>query len=97
MILVTDAHYGRMRFGRCVKTNFGFIGCYTNVIDLLDRKCSGRQTCAFDVVEPTFDNIRPCNIELKSYLEADYKCIKSETIYSLDVFHIYIEERFFFE
>ena len=31
------------------------------------------------VVEPTFDSIRPCNMELKSYLEADYLCIKSKS------------------
>jgi len=67
-----------MRFGRCVKTNFGFMGCFTNVIDLLDRKCSGRQTCSVEVIEPTFDAIRPCNMELKSYLEADYICLKGK-------------------
>ena len=26
------ALYGRMRLGRCVKTDFGFVGCYTDVL-----------------------------------------------------------------
>jgi len=76
VILMIKALYGRMQFGRCVKTNFGFIGCFTSVIELLDRRCSGRQSCTVDVVEPTFDSIRPCNVELKSYLEAEYRCIR---------------------
>ena len=77
VILMTSALYGRMRFGRCVKTNFGFMGCFTDVIDLLDRQCSGRRSCSVEVVEPTFDGVRPCNKELKCYLEVDYRCIKS--------------------
>lgn len=76
VIIMVSALYGRMRFGRCVRTNFGFIGCMMDVLNLLDRRCSGRSSCSVDVVEPTFDNIRPCNIELKSYLEAEYQCNK---------------------
>jgi len=77
VILMTSALYGRMRFGRCVKTNFGFMGCFTDVLDLLDRQCSGRRSCSVEVVEPTFDGVRPCNKELKCYLEVDYRCIRS--------------------
>jgi len=77
VILMTSALYGRMRFGRCVKTNFGFMGCFTDVLDLLDRRCSGRRSCSVEVVEPTFDGVRPCNKELKCYLEVDYRCIRS--------------------
>jgi hypothetical protein len=76
VVVMTTAVYGRMRFGRCVKTNFGYIGCFTDVLDLLDRRCSGHRGCSVEVVEPTFDNIRPCNVELKTYLEADYRCIR---------------------
>jgi len=32
VILVTSALYGRMALGRCVKTDFGFIGCKVDVI-----------------------------------------------------------------
>jgi len=77
VILMTSALYGRMRFGRCVKTNFGFMGCFTDVLDLLDRRCTGRRTCSVEVVEPTFDGVRPCNKELKCYLEVDYRCVRS--------------------
>jgi len=80
---MTSALYGRMRFGRCVKTNFGFMGCFTDVLDLLDRRCSGRRSCSVEVVEPTFDGVRPCNKELKCYLEVDYRCIRSTCVFEL--------------
>ena len=74
--MMTVARYGRMRIGRCVKTDFGFLGCYTDVLNLLDKHCSGRRTCRVDVVDPTFGNKKPCNQEFKNYLEASYECVK---------------------
>lgn len=74
--MVSRALYGRMHVGRCVKADFGYVGCYTDVLDLLDRKCSGRKTCEFPVMDPSFDNRRPCNEEVKNYLEVDYVCVK---------------------
>jgi len=75
VILMQSAYYGRKSLGRCVRTNFGFIGCYTDVLQMMDRRCTGRTSCDVDVIEPNFDDIRPCNVELKSYLQANYICI----------------------
>jgi len=74
-----SAYYGRKSLGRCVRTNFGFIGCYTDVLQMMDRRCTGRTSCDVDVIEPNFDDIRPCNVELKSYLQASYVCIAGTT------------------
>jgi len=81
VILMQSAYYGRKSLGRCVRTNFGFIGCYTGVLQMLDRRCTGRTSCDVDVIEPNFDDIRPCNVELKSYLQASYVCIAG-TLYT---------------
>ena len=35
------ARYGRMRLGRCVKNDLGYVGCFSDVIQILDSKCSG--------------------------------------------------------
>lgn|SRR6218665_446572 len=78
VLLFHRALYGRMRVGTCVRTNFGFVGCFVDVLDVLDQRCAGRRSCTFDVVEPTFDNRRPCNVELKNYLEVEYTCITGE-------------------
>lgn len=74
------AFYGRKSLGRCVRTNFGFIGCYSNVLEYMDRLCSGRRSCDVEVIEPNFEDIRPCNVELKSYLEAEYVCLPGQSV-----------------
>ena len=38
------ARYGRMRLGRCVKNDLGYVGCFSDVIQILDSKCSGIRT-----------------------------------------------------
>jgi len=80
VVLMQSAYYGRKSLGRCVRTNFGFIGCYTDVLEMMDRRCTGRTSCDVDVIEPNFDDIRPCNVELKSYLQANYICIGGTTL-----------------
>lgn len=81
-----SAFYGRRNLGRCVRTNFGFVGCYADVVRLMDRRCTGRTSCDVDVIEPNFDDIRPCNVELKSYLQADYTCITGQDLFQTQCF-----------
>ena len=35
------ARYGRMRVGACVKMNYGYLGCASDVLPYIDSKCSG--------------------------------------------------------
>jgi len=75
VILMEEARYGRLQLGRCVVHDYGFIGCSANVLDQLDRACSGKKACHFGI--PTLrDLIQPCPKDLTSYLEASYKCIQ---------------------
>lgn len=76
LILVTAARYGRMSVGRCVKTNFGFIGCSKVVTQQVHQRCSGRPSCAIRIPEPVLDQTKPCNEDLKSYLDVNYTCIR---------------------
>ena len=78
VLLITRAQYGRMSLGKCVKTDFGFVGCFDDVTDVLDRKCSGRHTCDVTIADPNFDNKRPCNDEFKNHLEVWYQCVPGE-------------------
>lgn len=75
VVVMRNAVYGRMRLNRCVKVDMGYLGCQSNVIDLADDKCSGRRTCEISIPYTTFENTQPC-LELKSYLEASYDCMK---------------------
>lgn len=76
VVILQVARYGRMRLGRCVRKDLGYIGCYQDVLTLADQRCSGRQQCQIRIPDPTFDTTRPCLEELKTYFEASYICQK---------------------
>ena len=80
VIVMTYALYGRMQLGRCVQHDMGYLGCQTDVIRVLDEKCSNKRSCDFKVLlELGFDLTisNPCK-ELSRYLDAEYYCQKSE-------------------
>jgi len=76
IIVVDSASYGRMRLNRCVHTDYGFIGCGTDVTDVLAGKCSGRRRCRVVNIGTLFAASRVCPTDLKSYLEATFTCLK---------------------
>ena len=82
---MTSARWGRMKTGRCLGEQSSllalhqddprFLGCYEDVLSVLDRKCSGRSQC--DVrAAADLDHIEPCYPELERYLEVSYACVK---------------------
>ena len=73
-ILMTSAIYGRMRMGRCVKTDYGSLGCTSDVLANVDRLCSGRQHCEFRT--SVLQDAKHCPNDLINYLEASYRCVK---------------------
>jgi len=75
VVVVEHARYGRMSISRCVKQDFGFVGCSVDVLAVLDSHCSGRRACSVRVLDDNFDNVKPCHDDLKSYLEVSYRCI----------------------
>jgi len=76
VVVTQHARYGRMSISRCVKQDFGFVGCSVDVLPVLDAHCSGRRACSVRVLDDNFDNVKPCHDDLKSYLEVSYRCIK---------------------
>jgi len=82
IIVVENASYGRMRLNRCVHTDYGFIGCGTDVTDVLAGKCSGRRRCQVVNIEALFAASRVCPTDLKSYLEASFTCVKGLSLCS---------------
>lgn len=74
VISMRSARYGRMRVdGRCVKRDYGYIGCASDVLGHVDRLCSGRRVCDFAVAE--LHGNQPCPNDLTPYLEAAYDCL----------------------
>ena len=74
VIVMRNATYGRMRIAKCVKQDYGFVGCGNDVMAVLESRCSGRRSCDVRVSDPVFDEFG-CNPELKSYLSADFTCV----------------------
>ena len=70
------ARYGRMALGRCVRTDFGFLGCAKDVLSPMDKKCSGRRTCHVRIPDAVLDTYQPCQGDLTRYLEAEYHCVR---------------------
>jgi len=70
---MTSAVYGRMRIGRCVKQDYGFMGCSADVLRYVDRLCSGRHACHFTVSD--LHGNQPCPDDLTPFLEASYQCV----------------------
>ena len=76
VILMTHARYGRMQLSRCVKMDYGHIGCASDVIEAADWRCSGRRRCKVRVPDAEFARNKPCPDDLKPYLEAAYVCVR---------------------
>lgn len=75
VILMEHAEYGRMRRGRCLKTDYS-VGCRVDVMEQLDRKCSGRRNCTVPIPDPELFSVQSCRSDLLAYLEASYTCIQ---------------------
>ena len=76
VVLVKSAMYGRMRPGRCVQQNYGYIGCHTDVTRVIATRCSGRSRCEITNLEAELATYQNCPADLKVYLDANYTCIK---------------------
>ena len=80
VILVTHALYGRMQLSRCTKIDYGHIGCSSDVTELADARCSGRQACEIAIPDALFAKSQPCPEDLKPYLEVGYKCLSGKQL-----------------
>ena len=74
MIMVTRAQYGRMRVGRCIKQNYGHVGCEADVTAFVEDQCSGRRHCQLPV-KRLIDVAEPCPADVTSHLDVTYTCV----------------------
>jgi len=80
VVLVDSARYGRMRLNRCARTDYGYVGCSADVTRVLGARCSGRRQCRIANLEALFSAFRNCPLDLKSYVEATYHCLKGPSL-----------------
>jgi len=75
VVVMETARYGRMRIGRCVKRNLGYLGCAVDALRYMDSSCSGHVTCDVSVMNPALRELQPCPKDVTWHLEASYKCV----------------------
>jgi len=85
VIVIEKALYGRHKIGKCIsekeaaafsQESYDFFGCYADVRDILNSKCSGRKQCEIRVPEPDLERTRTCLSGLQMFLEVSYKCLE---------------------
>jgi len=91
VIVMTTARWGRMETGRCLEIHPNslaaqghdplFLGCFEDVLSIMDGKCSGRSACDVRVSE-TLNDIKPCYSDLTRYLQFSYECVKGNSVFS---------------
>jgi len=91
VIVMETALFGRMRVGRCIKSDAYLtalqqldptsLGCSADVLDYMDQVCSGRSSCEVNVASPELHEFRTCPGQLTMYLEATYSCLTSKTLF----------------
>ena len=91
VIMTTSAKYGRMSLGRCVKRDYGYLGCSLDVLSYVDAKCSGRRLCSFEVFEDSLRELQPCPSDISSYLEASYLCQKGKKDHARNLNHFNVQ------
>lgn len=75
VLLMTAARFGRMRKGRCVKGDYGLLGCSADALADMDSLCSGLRDCRFRIFDSSLRLKSACPEDMASYLEASYRCI----------------------
>jgi len=81
VIIMRKALYGRLKIGRCVEIDLGYLGCFSDVLLAADRRCSGKRVCEIRVPDAEFESTRPCLKELKTYMEASYECVQGKCVH----------------
>lgn len=72
---MTSAQFGRMRKGRCVKGDYGVMGCAVDALTDMDSMCSGTRDCQFRIFDSKLRLKSVCPEDMTSYLEARYQCV----------------------
>ncbi|ELU18018.1 hypothetical protein CAPTEDRAFT_197658 [Capitella teleta] len=84
IIVMKSANLGRMRLGKCISQDFGYIGCQSSVVSKLDTVCTGKNECKMKrVAKRDFEDLLstdPCPDGLELFLEAEYECMRDSIV-----------------
>ena len=78
VIVMTTATYGKTHNGRCARAGHGANGCRSDVIWVLDRYCSGTNSCEMPIPNRDLERATGCPKDLGNFLLAEYRCMDSK-------------------
>jgi hypothetical protein len=78
-ITILAAEYGQMHLGKCIKNDFGHVGCKADAATIVGNTCNGKQNCEFD--ESQLGSLSPCPSGLAVFLEVTHSCLKGESYF----------------
>jgi hypothetical protein len=66
---------------RCIGEAFeklGFLGCYSNITDLINQRCAGKSRCEIEGDDPSVLLTKDCGVGLPLYMDISYTCVSGE-------------------
>ena len=80
VIVMQTAWYGHIKIGRCIDEDIGRLGCFVDQLSVMDKMCSGRQSCQVAFSDSVMEGEFPCTLSKSfvRYLEASFICHKGE-------------------
>ena len=73
------AEYGHMEIGKCIKNDFGYLGCKADVTSILERRCNGKRQCELEMNDQELRATQPCTVVgITLYLKVSYVCFKGK-------------------
>lgn len=83
IILMKEATFGRMKVGKCIKRDLGFLGCKKNVIRKMDSLCTGTSQCQMvRMFSQDFSDVGQeegqCEDDMSQYLKTEHICVKGK-------------------
>ena len=78
LIVMQSARYGHIQMSKCIDVDTGSLGCFLDQLGVMDKLCSGKQTCDVHFVDSDMEGEFPCELKkaFVRYLEASFTCRK---------------------
>ena len=85
VIVMTSAEYGHMTEGRCItETDPRYAGCSNDVLPVLDKDCSGRRECNFQLLGSEVKHLSvDCPTFIAKYSNLEHTCVKGNLTHFL--------------
>jgi hypothetical protein len=95
-VYITRARFGHIEVSRCVAEaveKFGYLGCYSNVTDIIQQRCGGKNRCDIEGDDAGILATKQCEVGFPMYMDIAYTCLPGEclclwSIAHLDIFQI---------